>query len=82
MSGRGPAPEASGASCSAQSPPADALDAVAEDTPQAVLAGKVRGGGTGHIGGVDGAGSPNLGRAGRTRKRLAPPVETRTPPKP
>ena len=31
MSGRGPAPEASGASCSAQSPPADA--------PQAVLPG-------------------------------------------
>ena len=32
MSGRGPAPEASGASCSAQPPPADPLDAVAEDT--------------------------------------------------
>ena len=78
MSGRGPAPEASGASCSAQSPPADAPDAVAGGHP----AGKVRGGGTGHIGGVGGVGSPNLGRAGRTRKRLAPPVETRTPPKP
>ena len=35
--------------------PADALDAVAEDTPRAVLAGEVRGGGTGDIGSVEGA---------------------------
>ncbi len=73
MSGRGPAPEASGASCSAQSPPADPLDAVAEDTPQAVLAGKVRGRGTGHIGGVDGRGFAEP-RTGWTGSEVARPT--------
>jgi hypothetical protein len=54
MSGRVPAPEASSASCQRSQPPADALDAVAEDPRRAVPAGTVRGGRTGHIRGVGG----------------------------